>query len=249
MDFYVWESFNFFKISQIFILRGYNWQFSIGWGNGLVPSDNKPIIWSSVDPLWCHCMALLGCNELKLINGFFIPSALNIDNSCLQARRYDILHMLCREGSYADVSTVWKQWRYCSLAPSQQFAFNQGLFSIYDWARSKLARVWSAVPLGLWSIASSLRENFYVTHLHKFIKWFPDTLYWCHLLQLNSCQNVCDLIDTDVFSDWRIWIELKAISLRSIVTKTCSPMKLCRVVKLPWQASTASCLFDRVGTS
>ena len=106
MDFYVWESFNFCNISLIFMLRGYNWQFSIGSGNGLVPSDNKPIIWSRVDPFWWRCMALLGCNELKLINGFFIPSALNIDNSCLQARRYDILHMLCREGSYTDVSTV-----------------------------------------------------------------------------------------------------------------------------------------------
>ena len=37
-----------------------------------------------------------------------------------------------------------------------------------------LARARPAVPLGLWSITSSLRGNFYVPRLHKFIKWFAD---------------------------------------------------------------------------
>ena len=37
-----------------------------------------------------------------------------------------------------------------------------------------LARARPAVPLGLWSITSSLRGNLYVPRLHKFIKWFAD---------------------------------------------------------------------------
>ena len=38
----------------------------------------------------------------------------------------------------------------------------------------KFARARPAVPLGLWSITSSLRGNLYVPRLHKFIKWFAD---------------------------------------------------------------------------
>ena len=37
-----------------------------------------------------------------------------------------------------------------------------------------VARARPAVPLGLWSITSSLRGNLYVPRLHKFIKWFAD---------------------------------------------------------------------------
>ena len=37
-----------------------------------------------------------------------------------------------------------------------------------------LARARPAVPLGLWSITSSLRGNLYVHRLHKFIKWFAN---------------------------------------------------------------------------
>ena len=37
-----------------------------------------------------------------------------------------------------------------------------------------VARARPAVPLGLWSITSSLRGNLYVPGLHKFIKWFAD---------------------------------------------------------------------------
>ena len=40
--------------------------------------------------------------------------------------------------------------------------------------QSMVARARPAVPLGLWSITSSLRGNFYVPCLHKFIKWFAD---------------------------------------------------------------------------
>ena len=39
---------------------------------------------------------------------------------------------------------------------------------------SGIARARPAVPLGLWSITSSLRGNLYVPRLHKFIKWFAD---------------------------------------------------------------------------
>ena len=39
---------------------------------------------------------------------------------------------------------------------------------------NNLARARAAVPLGLWSITSSLRGNLYVPRLHKFIKWFAD---------------------------------------------------------------------------
>ena len=38
----------------------------------------------------------------------------------------------------------------------------------------EIARARPAVPLGLWSITSSLRGNLYVPRLHKFIKWFAD---------------------------------------------------------------------------
>ena len=38
----------------------------------------------------------------------------------------------------------------------------------------ELARARPAVPLGLWSITSSLRGKLYVPRLHKFIKWFAD---------------------------------------------------------------------------
>ena len=37
-----------------------------------------------------------------------------------------------------------------------------------------LARARLAIPLGLWSIMSSLRGNLYVPRLRKFIKWFAD---------------------------------------------------------------------------
>ena len=37
-----------------------------------------------------------------------------------------------------------------------------------------VARARPAVPLGLWSITSSLRGNLYVPRLHKFIKWYAD---------------------------------------------------------------------------
>ena len=42
------------------------------------------------------------------------------------------------------------------------------------WLGIPLARARPAVPLGLWSIMSSLRWNLYVPRLHKFIKWFAD---------------------------------------------------------------------------
>ena len=41
-------------------------------------------------------------------------------------------------------------------------------------AMRTLARARPAVPLGLWSITSSLRGNLYVPRLHMFIKWFAD---------------------------------------------------------------------------
>ena len=41
-------------------------------------------------------------------------------------------------------------------------------------ASAGIARARPAVPLGLWSITSSLRGNLYVPRLHKFIKWFAD---------------------------------------------------------------------------
>ena len=40
--------------------------------------------------------------------------------------------------------------------------------------KTQFARARPAVPLGLWSITSSLRGNLYVPRLHKFIKWFAD---------------------------------------------------------------------------
>ena len=39
---------------------------------------------------------------------------------------------------------------------------------------TQVARARPAVPLGLWSITSSLRGNLYAPRLHKFIKWFAD---------------------------------------------------------------------------
>ena len=44
---------------------------------------------------------------------------------------------------------------------------------VTEWCE-QVARARPAVPLGLWSITSSLRGNLYVPRLHKFIKWFAD---------------------------------------------------------------------------
>ena len=40
--------------------------------------------------------------------------------------------------------------------------------------KGAVARARPTVPLGLWSITSSLRGNLYVPRLHRFIKWFAD---------------------------------------------------------------------------
>ena len=52
------------------------------------------------------------------------------------------------------------------------FGDESTLVKVMAWCH--LARARPAVPLGLWSITSSLRGNFYVPRLHKFIKWFAD---------------------------------------------------------------------------
>ena len=44
------------------------------------------------------------------------------------------------------------------------------------------------VPLGLWSITSSLRGNLYVPRLQKFINWF------CRPSQLELYWAVCDIV-------------------------------------------------------
>ena len=59
-------------------------------------------------------------------------------------------------------------------------------------AEMKLAYAWPAVPLGLWSITSSLCWNFYVPHLHKFIKWFDDNCV--AQPQVNLHWDVCDIV-------------------------------------------------------
>ena len=43
---------------------------------------------------------------------------------------------------------------------------------MHVWVHTALAK--PAVPMGLWSIPSSFRGNFYVPRLHKFNKWFAD---------------------------------------------------------------------------
>ena len=42
------------------------WYVSIGSSNGLVPSGNKPFIWTNVNPVLCHHMASLGHNDLNI---------------------------------------------------------------------------------------------------------------------------------------------------------------------------------------
>ena len=62
-----------------------------------------------------------------------------------------------------------------------QYDITNAIINYNDWKHLnrnritfELARARPAVPLGLWSITSSLRGNLYVPRLHKFIKWFAD---------------------------------------------------------------------------
>ena len=57
-----------------------------------------------------------------------------------------------------------------SLSAKKHGRQNRFLGSLFH----TLARARPAVPLGLWSITSSLRGNLYVPRLLKFIKWFAD---------------------------------------------------------------------------
>ena len=41
-----------------------------------------------------------------LWTSYFLYRALNVSGDCIQAERFLILHMLCREGNYQDVSFV-----------------------------------------------------------------------------------------------------------------------------------------------
>ena len=61
------------------------------------------------------------------------------------------------------------------------------------------------------------------------------------------CHSV--LVNTNVFSYWIISIALKPINLWLIVTTKCAPMKPCRVVRSPWEAPTASRIFEGAGAS
>ena len=73
------------------------------------------------------------------------------------------------------------------IVPYGQIDNKSSLIQVMAWLRPNLtqfpdiyaalwvvARARPAVPLGLWSITSSLRGNLYVPRLHKFIKWFAD---------------------------------------------------------------------------
>ena len=69
---------------------------------------------------------------------------------------------------YSLVFLIWYPY-----APTSLYG-NTAHCSGYGVAMGCLARARPAVPLGLWSITSSLRGNLYVHRLHKFIKWFAN---------------------------------------------------------------------------
>ena len=50
---------------QVHATEPHKSETNIGSDNGLVPSDNKAIIWANVDPDLCRHMASLGHNELR----------------------------------------------------------------------------------------------------------------------------------------------------------------------------------------
>ena len=78
----------------------------------------------------------------------------------------------------------------CNIFYVKLVQYNECLISIADTdglcfstrAPVAIARARPAVPLGLWSITSSLCGNFYVPGLHKFIKWFADNDFPHHNL-------------------------------------------------------------------
>ena len=142
----------------------------------------------------------------------------------------------CYSG-YISYSITLSPCQTCCTTGSDVFSgkiskFNESGTSQQPSAHQAHAR--PAVPLGLWSITVSLHENFYVPHLRKFITW----CLWC----LNA------LVNTNVFSDWGSSIALKPIILSLIMTTKCTPTKPYRDVRLPWQTSTASRLFEGAGT-
>ena len=65
-------------------------------------------------------------------------------------------------------------WYLCIKIRRQNQDDQRRRAEIYHTASWALARARPAVPLGLWSITSSLRGNLYVHRLHKFIKWFAN---------------------------------------------------------------------------
>ena len=78
-----------------------------------------------------------------------------------------------------------------------------------------VARARPAVPLGLWSIMSSLRGNLYVPRLHKFMKWFAIMMSPTAIKLVLSCLWYRHAsVSTNMFSDCINLIALKAINLR-----------------------------------
>ena len=113
-------------------------------------------------------------------------------NPCLQGE--SPWNWSCNSVNLRKSTVTWMRWHYVFTVISRWSTFsstvnvcniNCVIFSDTHcsfagfgppilWHSPFLARARPAVPLGLWSITSSLRGNFYVPRLHKFIKWFAD---------------------------------------------------------------------------
>ena len=87
---------------------------SIGSGNGLVPSGNKPlpITWANVEPdLWCHIISSLGHNELSMscsprihfTNDFFIVIQFKNSNSVVSPILLSFKFLLTQWGRVAHI--------------------------------------------------------------------------------------------------------------------------------------------------
>ena len=102
----------------------------------------------------------------------------------------------------------------------------------------ELARARPAVPLGLWSITSSLRGNLNVPRLRKFIKWFADNDAPTTIKLVLSCLWYrYASVSTNMFSDCRNLIALKSINLRWFVATKCASSE---TVQSRWVAMTGT---------
>ena len=141
--------------------------------------------WNTLE--WCQLNALqaspvvhlvtpLSCVSLSMNTQASVPTIL-FQNAYLHVV-IKIFQSVSVWRGFETICFLWFITIFLSLTPD----FTSHMWAVSSWMyqshqclpRSVVARARPAVPLGLWSITSSLRGNLYVPRLHKFIKWFAD---------------------------------------------------------------------------